>query len=230
MWGWSTIKQTNYESQKCTVQLFFFFFFNFRAHSKLRNISWEIPPSRRGRRRGGGGENRHSNEMGLFLHGLWREERGRVTQKKERATPLQPPTPTPLLLLSHPSLRLQLRTTAPPTTHPHTTTKPSTRARTQIFCYSTQLFFSPSCFFFFSGGGGGGDSGVTGGGGGGAQIRAFAPLTRERTHFYNHSGGGMWGPTKSLQPQGDWVFSRTVQAVGRRARGTCSTGIKTRRL
>lgn len=62
----------------------------------------------------------------------------------------------------------------------------------------------------------------------GAQIRAFAPLTRERTHFYNHSGG-MWGPTKSLQPQGDWSSVEPFQAVGRRARGTCSTGMKKKR-
>lgn len=36
----------------------------------------------------------------------------------------------------------------------------------------------------------------------------------------------MWGPTKSLQPQGDWSSVEPFQAVGRRARGTCSTRIK----
>lgn len=84
------------------------------THSYSRHIGWEIP----------GKKTRHSNEMRLCLLGLWREKRGRVTQKKERATPMYTP---PFSALSHPSLRLQLRATPTrPPTHP-------ARARARTF-------------------------------------------------------------------------------------------------
>lgn len=54
------------------------------THSYSRHIGWEIPGKKK--------KPRHSNEMRLCLFGLWREKRGRVTQKKERATPLYTPS------------------------------------------------------------------------------------------------------------------------------------------
>lgn len=152
------------------------------------------------------------------------ERRGVVSLKRRKGPLLYTPQPQPPLSLSHPSLSPLLWATPPLQTHTHHhhQHRPFNTC-TQIFSYSTPL--SPVFWWWWWWWGVGLGFGERAEGWWGAQIRAFAPLTRERTHFYNHSGG-MWGPTKSLQPQGDWSSVEPFQAVGRRARGTCSTGMK----